>query len=96
MARPIRVQYEGAVYHVMGRGNERREIFWDDRDRQRFVETLAEAVERFGLRLHAWCLMPNHYHLVVAAPRGNLSRGIGRHRRGQSWTLDRSAIRLTG
>jgi REP element-mobilizing transposase RayT len=77
MARAIRVQFAGAVYHVMARGNERREIFRDDRDRQRFVETLAEAVERFGLRVQAWCLMPNHYHLVVGTPRGNLSRGIG-------------------
>ncbi|MCX7915276.1 MAG: transposase [Verrucomicrobiae bacterium] len=77
VARAIRVQFAGVVYHVMARGNERRKIFRDDRDRQRFVETLAEAVERFGLRLQAWCLMPNHYHLVVGAPRGNLSRGIG-------------------
>jgi putative transposase len=77
MARPIRVEFAGAVYHVMARGNERREIFCDARDRQRFVETLAEAVERFGLRVQAWCLMPNHYHLVVGTPRGNLSRGIG-------------------
>jgi REP element-mobilizing transposase RayT len=61
----------------MARGNERREIFRDDRDRQRFVETLAEAVECFELRVHAWCLMPNHYHLVVGTPQGNLSRGIG-------------------
>jgi putative transposase len=58
MARPIRVEFAGEVYHVMARGNERREIFRDDRDRQRFVETLAEAVERLGLRVHAWCLMP--------------------------------------
>jgi REP element-mobilizing transposase RayT len=71
------VEFAGAVYHVMARGNERREIFRDDNDRQRFLETLAEAVERFGLRVHAYCLMPNHYHVVVGTPRGNLSRGLG-------------------
>ncbi|HPA18126.1 MAG TPA: transposase [Verrucomicrobiae bacterium] len=77
MARPIRVEFEGAVYHVMARGNERREIFRSARDRGLFLETLEEAVLRFGLLVHAYCLMPNHYHLVVETPRGNLSRAIG-------------------
>ena len=77
MARPIRVEFPGAVYHVMARGNERREIFRDDQDRRRFLETLAEAVQQFDLRLQVYCLMPNHYHLVVGTPRGNLSRGVG-------------------
>jgi REP element-mobilizing transposase RayT len=61
----------------MARGNERREVFRDDRDRQRFLAVLAEAVARFGLRLHAYCLMPNHYHLVLGTPRANLSRAMG-------------------
>ena len=61
----------------MARGNERREIFRDNKDRQRFVEALAEAVEQFALRLHAYCLMPNHYHLLMGTPRGNLSRAMG-------------------
>ena len=77
MARPIRVEFEGAIYHVMARGNERRAVFRDDNDRQRLLETLAEMVERFGVRVHAYCLMPNHYHLLVGTPRGNLSRAIG-------------------
>ena len=77
MSRPIRVEFPGAVYHVMARGNERREIFRDDRDRRRFLETLAEAVEQFGLRVYAYCLMSNHYHLVMGTPRGNLSRAAG-------------------
>jgi putative transposase len=77
MARRVRVQYEGAVYHVMARGNERRDIFRDDHDRLRFLETLGEAVGQFGLRLHAYCLMPNHYHLLLGTPRGNLSRAMG-------------------
>lgn len=77
MARPIRVEFAGAVYHVMARGNERRDVFRDDEDRRRFLDTLAEAVERFGLRLHAYCLMPNHYHLLLGTPRANLSRAMG-------------------
>ena len=77
MARPIRIEFEGAVYHVMARGNERREIFRDDHDRHRFLDALAEAVERFGLKIHAYCLMPNHYHLVLVTLRGNLSQAIG-------------------
>lgn len=77
MARPIRVQYEGAVYHVAARGNERREIFRGDPDREMFLETLGEAVARFGLTMRAWCLMPNHYHLILETPMGNLSRGVG-------------------
>jgi REP element-mobilizing transposase RayT len=77
MARPIRIEFAGAVYHVMARGNERRAIFFDDQDRRRFLETVAEMVEQFGVRLHAYCLMPNHYHLVVETPRGNLSQAMG-------------------
>jgi len=77
MARPIRVEFAGAVYHVMARGNERRAIFRDDEDRRRFLETLEEAVARFGWRVHAYCLMPNHYHLLIGTPRGNLSQSAG-------------------
>ena len=77
MARPIRIQFEGAVYHVTARGNERREIFRSDTDRARFVSTLEECVVANGLVLHAWCLMPNHYHLLIETPRGNLSRAVG-------------------
>ena len=77
MARPIRVEYEGAVYHVTARGNERRLIYRTDRDRRTFLSAVEEAVEQHGLRLHGYCLMPNHYHLLVETPRGNLSRAIG-------------------
>ena len=77
MARPIRIEFAGAVYHVMARGNERRAIFVDDQDRQRFLETLADMVAQFGARVHAYCLMPNHYHLIVETPRGNLSQAVG-------------------
>lgn len=77
MARPIRVEFAGAVYHVMARGNERRAIFRDDQDRRRFVETVAEMAEQFGVRLHAYCLMLNHYHLLMSTPRANLSQALG-------------------
>ncbi|MBM3859602.1 MAG: hypothetical protein FJ395_08130 [Verrucomicrobia bacterium] len=77
MARPIRVEFEGAVYHVTARGNERRAIFFSDEDREVFLATVGEMVARFGVRVMAYCLMPNHYHLVVGTPRGNLSAAAG-------------------
>jgi REP element-mobilizing transposase RayT len=77
MARPIRVEFDGAVYHVTARGNERKRIYRDEADRRSFLGTLEEAVKMHGLRLHAYCLMPNHYHLLVETPRGNVSRAIG-------------------
>ncbi len=61
----------------MARGNERRAVFRDDDDRRLFLRTLGEMVEQFGVRVTAYCLMPNHYHLVVGTPRGNLSRAMG-------------------
>src|SRR6266516_3486447 len=61
MARPLRIQYPGAVYHVMARGNHGQEIFKDDRDRQCFLETLGEACEKTGWEIHAYVLMANHY-----------------------------------
>ena len=77
MARPVRVEFAGAVYHVMARGNERKAIYRDGQDRGRFLETLAEMVERYGVSLHAYCLMDNHYHLLLETPRANLSRAVG-------------------
>ena len=77
MARPLRVEFGGAAYHVTARGNERKAVFRDDQDRRRFLETLAEMVERFGVRLHAYCLMPNHYHLLLDTPHANLSQAVG-------------------
>ena len=77
MARPIRVEYDGAVYHVTARGNDRCEIFRDDRDRHRYIDALEEGCGRFGMMVHAYCLMPNHYHLLIETPRGNLSQSVG-------------------
>ena len=72
MARALRVQFEGAIYHVTSRGNERRAIFRTDRDRQRFVEILAENVAAHHVRLYAYVLMSNHFHLLIETPRANL------------------------
>ena len=74
MARALRLERAGARYHLTARGNERRALFRDDADRQHFVDLLAELPERFGTRLHAYVLMPNHYHLLLETPEPNLSR----------------------
>ena len=81
MARPLRIEYEGAVYHVTSRGNSGAEIFLNDTDRLRFLEILGATVDRFGWICHAYCLMTNHYHLLVETPQPNLSRGM-RHLNG--------------
>lgn len=76
MARKLRVEYPGAIYHVMNRGDRRELIFMDDADRQRFVETLGEACAKTGWQVHAYVLMPNHFHLVVETPQPNLVAGM--------------------
>jgi len=73
MARKLRVQFEGAIYHVTIRGVDRRIIFDDDNDRKRFLECLGEAIEECGVRLYLFCLMSNHVHLMVETPMANLS-----------------------
>jgi REP element-mobilizing transposase RayT len=70
------LEYEGAVYHLTSRGNARQKIFWNDDDRKLFLGTLAWVVRRFGWVCHAYCLMNNHYHLLVETPRANLSLGM--------------------
>ena len=77
MARPIRVEYADAVYHVTARGNERKPIYRDDADRERYTTTLEQTTERFGVVIHAYCLMPNHYRLLLQTPRANLSAAVG-------------------
>ena len=76
MARPLRIEREGGWYHVTSRGNERKAIYRDDRDRQHFLDLLAEVVARFRVRLHVYVLMDNHYHLVLELTERNLSRAI--------------------
>ena len=78
MARPLRINYPGAFYHVTSRGNERREVFKSQRDREKFLFYLASAFERYGAAIHCWCLMGNHYHLLLETPGGNLPQ-IMRH-----------------
>ena len=74
--RALRIQAAGAVYHVTARGNRRQDIFCDAADYQRFLEFLGAVVLRFGWRCHAYCLMPNHFHLVLETPEPNISAGM--------------------
>jgi REP element-mobilizing transposase RayT len=76
MARPLRVEYPGAVYHVTTRGNARNKIFSDDQDRLGFLAVIEAVVKRFNWLCHAYCLMDNHYHLVIETPDANLSTGM--------------------
>jgi REP element-mobilizing transposase RayT len=76
MARKVRLEYAGAIYHVMSRGDRREAIFRDDADREGFLNTLGEACEKAGWEVHALCLMGNHFHLVVETPGGNLVTGM--------------------
>jgi len=78
MTRPLRIEYAGAYYHVTSRGNEQKDVFNSRKDRERFLYYLETATERYGAAIHAYCLMSNHYHLLLETPRGNLSQ-IMRH-----------------
>jgi REP-associated tyrosine transposase len=87
MPRKLRVEFPGAIYHVMSRGDRREEIFKDDVDRQDFLKTLAEACQKTGFEVHAYCLMGNHFHLVVETPEANLVAGM-------RWLLSTYTIRF--
>ena len=76
MAWKLRIQYPGAIYHVMNRGNRRERIFADDQDRRRLLETLAEACQKTVWQAHAYCLISNHFHPVVETPQPNLVAGM--------------------
>ncbi|MBM4278922.1 MAG: addiction module toxin RelE [Deltaproteobacteria bacterium] len=76
MSRPLRIQYPGAVYHITSRGNEKKPIFKDDQDRQTFLSTLEKVNQRYHWLCHAYCLMDNHFHLLIETPEGNLSLGM--------------------
>lgn len=78
MARPLRITYPGAFYHVTSRGNERKEIFKSKRDREKFLEYLESATQRYDAVIHVYCLMDNHYHVMLETPSGNLPQ-IMRH-----------------
>jgi len=87
MPRQMRVEYAGAIYHVMSRGDRREDIFLNDVDRQDFLKTLAETCQKTGFQVHAYCLMRNHFHLVVETPEANLVAGM-------AWLLSTYTIRL--
>ena len=74
MARPLRIEYPNAVYHVTSRGNARNKIFLSDQDRENFLFVLSAVVKRFNWRCHAYCLMDNHRHPLLETPLGNLSK----------------------
>lgn len=76
MPKPLRIEYENAYYHVMNRGRGRQKIFHDERYFEAFITTLAEAHQRFGIQILCYCLMGNHYHLLVKTPEANLGRAM--------------------
>ena len=87
MPRQMRIEYAGAIYHVLSRGNRQQAIFLDDVDRQDFLKTLAEGCQKTGFAVHAYCLMKNHFHLVVETPQANLVAGM-------RWLLSAYSLRL--
>ena len=76
MARPLRLEIAGAIYHLTSRGNARQKVFLSDADRELFLKTLSWVVNRYGWICHAYCLMANHYHLLIETPKANLSIGM--------------------
>lgn len=74
MARPLRISYPGAFYHITSRGNEQKDVFKTNRDREKFFEYLESATKRYNAVIHCYCLMNNHYHLLLETPSGNLSK----------------------
>jgi REP element-mobilizing transposase RayT len=72
MSRALRIEYPGAFYHVTARGNERKAIFKATENYEKFIGYLQSATERYGAKIHCFCFMPNHYHLLLETPRGNL------------------------
>lgn len=76
MARPLRIQFEGALYHIISRGNERKMIFLEEADHIKYLNFLNKTVERFNWLCHVYCLMGNHYHLMIETPDANLAKGM--------------------
>jgi len=81
MTRPLRIEYAGALYHITSRGNQKAAIYLSDDDRLNWLDVLSIVCERFNWRCHAWCMMDNHYHIVIETIEGNLSKGM-RHLNG--------------
>ena len=81
MARPLRIEFAGALYHVTSRGDGQEDIYLDDSDREVYLDVLADVKKRFNWTIHAYCLMSNHYHLLIETPDSNLAKGM-RHLNG--------------
>jgi REP element-mobilizing transposase RayT len=94
MARPLRIEFEGALYHVTSRGNACGDIFLDDRDRRRFLGLMGEVCEQTGWQCYAYCLMTNHYHLLIQTPRANLAAGMRQLNGRYSQAFNRSHERV--
>ncbi|WMN60894.1 transposase [Pseudoalteromonas xiamenensis] len=96
MSRPLRLQFAGALYHVTSRGNERQTIYRDEDDFARFLAVLTSVCERFNWVIHSYCLMINHYHLLVETPDANLAKGMRQLRNQRGQVLHRAFLeRLT-
>jgi len=76
MSRPLRIEFAGALYHVTSRGDRRDDIYLDDEDRQQFLALLGEVCDLYNWVCHAYCLMSNHYHLLIETPDANLAKGM--------------------
>jgi REP element-mobilizing transposase RayT len=104
MSRPLRIEFPGALYHVTSRGDGREVTFLGDEDRHRFLDVLSELVHDFNWVVHAYCLMDNHYHLLIETPESNLSKGMRQlngvytqrfnRRHGRAWSSYRATARL--
>ena len=95
MARPLRIEYQGAFYHITSRGNERKDIYKGEQDFIKFLSYLETGVKRYKAVIHVYCLMKNHYHLLLETPRGNLSQ-IMRHINGAYTTYFNTKRKRTG
>ena len=76
MTRPVRIEFEGGLYHVTSRGDRQEPIYEDDEDRERFLTILGDVVKTYHWICHGYCLMSNHYHLIIETPDGNLAKGM--------------------
>ena len=100
MARALRIEYPDAVYHATSRGNARNKIFADERDRENFLTVLGVIVKRYNWLCHAYCVMDNHYHLMIEIPDANLTRGMrqlnGVYTRKYNWRHSKTGHILQG
>lgn len=76
MARPLRIEFEGAVYHITARGNERKKIYLSKSDYEKFLKYLGDTKKKYNIVIHCYVLMSNHYHLIIETPEANLSRAM--------------------